>query len=41
VSGDVEIEHTTVVATDILSNYIRLHSPISPEIEGRIAFLPR
>ena len=34
-------ENTTMFTTDILAGYIQRHSPISPEIEGRINFVDK
>ncbi len=36
---DILKENTTMFNTDILSSYIQHHSPVSPEIEGRINFV--
>ena len=36
---DISKRHTTVFTTDILTNYIRRHIKISPQIDGRIKFV--
>jgi len=33
---DIPKQNTTMFSTDILAGYIKRHSPISPQIEGRI-----
>jgi len=38
---DILKENTTMFNTDILASYIQHHSPVSPEIEGRISFVDK
>ena len=38
---DIPKENTTMFTTDILARYIERHSPVSPEIEGRISFVDK
>ena len=37
--GSVTKENTTMKTTDVLAGYVQRHSPISPQVEGRITFV--
>lgn len=38
---DIPKENTSMFSNDILAGYIKRHTPISPQIEGRINFVDK